>query len=51
MENVTRNEPLPALKRPEYEPPQVERVMGADEIAREVHYAGSIGISPNGPPG
>jgi len=25
---------------PEYEPPQVERVMDADELAREVHYAG-----------
>jgi hypothetical protein len=51
MENETRNDPAPAPKRPAYDPPQVERVMNADEIAREVHYAGSIGISPNGPPG
>jgi hypothetical protein len=50
MPNEIRNGPPPP-ERPEYEPPQVERVMNADEIAREVHYAGSIGISPNGPPG
>jgi hypothetical protein len=29
-------------KQPEYEPPQVESVMDADELAREVHYAGDF---------
>jgi hypothetical protein len=29
-------------REPEYEPPQVERVMDADELAREVHYAGDF---------
>jgi hypothetical protein len=33
------SEPAPD-RMPEYEPPQVERVMDADELAREVHYAG-----------
>jgi hypothetical protein len=28
-----------------YEPPQVERVMDAEELAREVHYAGNSHIS------
>ena len=27
-------------ERPEYDPPKVEHVIGSDEIAREVHYAG-----------
>jgi hypothetical protein len=27
-------------EQPEYEAPQVERVMDAEELAREVHYAG-----------
>jgi hypothetical protein len=25
-----------------YDPPQVEQVIGADELAREVHYAGAV---------
>jgi hypothetical protein len=39
------------LEQPAYESPQVEQVMGADEIAREVHYAGDVGpvISGNIP--
>jgi len=30
----------------EYEPPEVERVLDADELTREVHYAGGDGIPP-----
>lgn len=45
MENAKRNEPAPAPKTPKYDPPQVEEVIGADEIAREVHYAGGVGLS------
>lgn len=26
-----------------YEPPRVEQVLGAEDLAREVHYAGSPG--------
>ena len=29
-----------------YEPPQVERVMDAEVLAREVHYAGVFEVSP-----
>ena len=29
-----------------YDPPRVDQVIGADELAREVHYAGVIGPSP-----
>jgi hypothetical protein len=29
-------------KHPEYEPPQIEQVLEADELAREVHYAGDV---------
>lgn len=47
MENETRNEAPPVARRPEYDPPQVERVMDADELAREVHYAGAVHISGN----
>jgi hypothetical protein len=34
------NEALRPEERPGYDPPRVERVMDADELAREVHYAG-----------
>ena len=40
MDNEARNEPQRIEKQPDYEAPLVERVMGAEEIAREVHYAG-----------
>ena len=29
-------------EEPGYDPPQVERVLDADELEREVHYAGDI---------
>jgi hypothetical protein len=45
MDNEARNEPQRVEKQPDYEAPQVEQVMGADEIAREVHYAG-VDVSP-----
>lgn len=32
----------PADQRPEYDPPRVERVVSRDELAREMHYAGTI---------
>ena len=40
MEDERRNESATASKRPAYMPPQVEDVLTADELAREVHYAG-----------
>jgi hypothetical protein len=41
MENEIRNEAEPsAAKSPEYEPPRVESVMSAEDLAREVQYAG-----------
>jgi hypothetical protein len=46
MESDLRSESLSA--HPRYEPPLVERVISADEIAREVHYAGSIDPSGRG---
>lgn len=40
MENDSRKRaPQPEAKQ-DYEAPDVERVMDADELAREVHYAG-----------
>lgn len=45
MERENENEALPVAKSPEYEPPQVEGVMNADDLAREVHYAG-VQVSP-----
>ena len=44
MKKDTSSAPAPDVK-PEYEPPQVERVMDADELAREVHYAGILPVS------
>ena len=29
-------------QEPEYEAPKVERVLDADELQREVHYAGGV---------
>jgi len=46
MTKDSRNEPSPDPKLPEYEAPQVERVMDADELSREVHYAGGVVLSP-----
>jgi hypothetical protein len=51
MENEERKEPVSPSKAPEYEAPRVERVLDADEIAREVLYAGVISISDIRPPG
>ncbi len=41
MKKDTSSEPA-SDRKTEYEPPQVERVMDADELAREVHYAGDF---------
>jgi hypothetical protein len=49
MESELRSEPLSS--QPRYEPPQVERVLTAEEITREVHYAGSIEPSGRGDTG
>lgn len=48
MERENENGALPVAKSPEYEPPQVEGVMNADDLAREVHYAGTQ-ASPGAP--
>ncbi len=40
MRKEITNEPTQDAEQPRYEAPQVERVMDADELAREVHYAG-----------
>ena len=37
-----QNAPTPATEHSEYEAPHIERVMDAEELAREVHYAGGI---------
>jgi len=38
-------------KRDSYEPPRIETVLTADELAREVLYAGAtISNPPSGPP-
>jgi hypothetical protein len=42
----TRSGRAPDLVQGEYEPPQVERVINADALAREVHYAGKDQVSP-----
>jgi hypothetical protein len=44
MERELRSGP----SSPPYEPPLVERVLTADEIAREVHYAGLLEPSGRG---
>jgi hypothetical protein len=49
MERERRSEPRSS--QPRYEPPLVERVLTADEIAREVHYAGSVDPSGRGDTG
>lgn len=40
----TRNQaPGPAGEPEDYDPPTVEEVLSADDLAREVHYAGVPG--------
>jgi hypothetical protein len=41
MPDDTAHERSPEPRLPAYEPPMVERVIGAEELAREVHYAGA----------
>jgi hypothetical protein len=41
MPDDTAHERSPEPRLPAYEPPTVERVIGAEELAREVHYAGA----------
>ncbi len=45
MEKESRKELVPSPDESAYDPPKVEQVIGADELAREVHYAG-VQISP-----
>ena len=40
MENERRNDTAPKAETHSYEPPQVEEVLSAEDLAREVHYAG-----------
>lgn len=40
MHRQTGEEREPGTRQPEYEAPAVERVMGAEELAREALYAG-----------
>jgi hypothetical protein len=44
MEPKTGKDPIPAADRkPEtYEAPAVERVMSAEDLTREIHYAGTL---------
>jgi len=44
MDDDVRNESeRPSAERTEYEPPAVEEMLSADDLAREVHYAGDPG--------
>lgn len=45
MSEQAQREHGPAPKDPSYEPPLVEWVMSADELAREVTYAGGVPVS------
>lgn len=40
MEQQNRKDAASAPEQAQYEAPKVEQVIGADEIARQVHYAG-----------
>ena len=48
MKNETHSDPAPATKGSNYVPPKVEDVMSADDLAREVHYAGVVTVSDGG---
>lgn len=48
MENETHSDPAPTAEDSNYEPPKVEDVMSADDLAREVHYAGTFTVSDPG---
>lgn len=49
MESPHRNEPATDPKQSQYDPPRVEQVLSSDDLAREVHYAGVVGISERDP--
>lgn len=40
---MDRNAKVPAPGNGDYEPPLVEEVLDADDLKREVHYAGAPG--------
>ena len=46
MENDPRSVGPKEVRPEAYEPPRVERVMDTEELAREVHYAGTFEVSP-----
>ncbi len=40
-EDAMEQDNMPTVEQPvAYEPPQIERVLTSDDLAREVHYAG-----------
>lgn len=41
-------DPSEPVTRPEYEPPRIERVITADELARDVQYAGGVSVDNDG---
>jgi hypothetical protein len=45
VDNNPRSESSEEAGLDAYEPPEVETVMDADELSREVHYAGRVPIS------
>ena len=49
MESPHRNEPVTDPKQPQYDPPRVEEVLSSEDLDREVHYAGAVGISERTP--
>ena len=42
---TTDERTAPPAPGTEYDPPRVEQVLTPDELAREVHYAGSVSAS------
>jgi hypothetical protein len=48
MQAENQREPASKTQPSEYESPRVESVMDAEELAREVHYAGGV-IDPISP--
>ncbi len=36
------NQPVAAAAPSSYEPPCIERVLGVEDVEREVHYAGGV---------
>ena len=48
-ETLSMIDRIPVVALASYEPPRIERVLSPEDLEREVHYAGTLSLSPQNP--